>query len=726
MLTSAYQQGFHIYPASKINGNWIAAVRSFDAPQVQHPDSKGSLLYVTRRGNLFLLFQNENGIWHSISHGLDLYPSMEALISHAALGEHGNHLLLVTHNEACRLRLFKVNISWNPTPNPPHGVRVAPTIEIGHLTTLERVAPQHSDSARLTHLRIMPPPPLLPDQHAPSPPDVLAVYTHASSLDAPPSQQDGFNVVARWNVESVPRHLHDCFSKLKASGATPDRDPTIVLARAIDIITNKVFMAIDAQCSNAVVAFGASDGTVDYYDRSLFIKIEPHGDAMVVTSLAASGFVHMPGEHRPHIAISPDGCALVSAEADGSIEAKTMTNQHGWHSMDDGTPETKALVENSVVCLARQYLVLSYSNAGNDEPLALLPQDPDPTLRAFLVKQILAMAGNKPGPDISMLDSSRQQVTVLRDPYVARALSAQLALGTNRNSTERNFEGQFAYTVLNLKTIGGTLAQIMSKNLDLSRPDMAPSLVGLVRWVCDLMVWLVHSITSVKRKMPPDLPMAQAFEQFIESSGSPAIHLLLCSFPRALLRFHAHYIQSYMKYAAVMIPQCQNVTDRQKLVDILEMTSKLMPFQLKSFQDMVTEFDASVRKVYTDVSVSAERRTEIELRMITEGHIPEELHPALQALMFTQLPALCEKTDMSTLYFWDTQWLNITQTILPPGTRRYDVVRKTPLTSDMDLRVCRKCESQTEDVPHEQLKTKPMWLIHGSRSCLCMNFWWLI
>nr|POF15994.1 mediator of rna polymerase ii transcription subunit 16 [Quercus suber] len=720
-------QVYHVDSALKKDGQWVASVRTLEPPRVQHPDGRNALLYVTRLGRLSLLFQTESGAWQSTSHDLEICASTENLLSHAALGEHTDHLLLTTHDTLRRLRLFKVTILWNPAPTPRGGVAVNPTVTIGHLATVERLSPQHSDSARLTHLRILPPIPPEPNQPHPSAPDILAVFTHVPSPDAPQAQQDGFNVIARWNVQSVVRNLHECFSKQKAARKNSTQDLTTVLSRATDMITNKVVIALEAQSSNTIVAFAASDGSVDFHDRANFIKILPFGETTMVTSLAASGFEHLPGEHRSHIAMSPDACVLVSATGDGSIDARTMTNKYGWQLTDDGNDGTRSLVEASIVCVARQYNALCYISASNDEPLAILPDDLNPVLRVFLIKQILNMIGNKPGPgpDICMLDVSKQQMTVLRDLSVARALSAQLALGTRSNSDARNFEGQFAYIVLNLRTMGMSLAQIMGKSPDVGRPDLAPTLVSMVRWVCNLMIWVLASILTATREATSGTLAVETLQQLATSSGNPAIHLLLCSHSRILLRFHSLYIQTYVKLATAMLPRCQSVVDRQQLIDVLEMTTKLMPFQLKTFQDLITDFDNSVRKAYTETSTTPEKRTNIELRMITEGYVPMELSGALQALVNIHLPSMCEHVDMGRLFFWDTQWLNITHVMPERGSTCYDAIQKFPLTRGMSLRTCRKCGSQMEDIPNEQLKTMPVWLIHSTRSCICLNFWWL-
>ena len=111
--------------------------------------------------------------------------------------------------------------------------------------------------------------------------------------------------------------------------------------------------------------------------------------------------------------------------------------------------------------------------------------------------------------------------------------------------------------------------------------------------------------------------------------------------------------------------------------------------------------------------------------MLTEGRIPDEMEPALLTLMNTILPKICETADMGKLYFWDTDWLGIQRAVPIEGAKRYDAIRKTLLTRDKRLRVCRRCGAQTEDITPDQIRQLPTWLGHAQKQCYCGNYWWL-
>ena len=176
--------------------------RDPSAPKVSHPiDNRHALLYVTFQWTSSR-FSTKMRAMYTSQHPstVDIFCSSDDLLSHAAFGEDGNHLILATHDESRRLRLYKIIIHWNVTPltrGNQHAMTVAPTLEIGHLTALDRVSPQMSDVARLSHLSVVPVP--LESERtnggATLSPVVLGVYTYAASqLDTLQAQPDTVSV----------------------------------------------------------------------------------------------------------------------------------------------------------------------------------------------------------------------------------------------------------------------------------------------------------------------------------------------------------------------------------------------------------------------------------------------------------------------------------------------------------------------------------------------------
>lgn len=723
----------YITPAAKIESNWVAQMRHPGQPsRVHHPaDNRNALLYVTSNCKLVLLFQSEVGTWLSEATELEGWDSTEELLSHAAIGDEGDHLVLVTHDEARRLRLYKITIHWNSSQQTNGNLRyttVAPTLDIGHMTALEHVTPQHSGIATLSHLRIIPRAPDFTDQGSPHGTTVLAVFTHAP---LPTSNihlhQDAFSAIARWDIVSTSPSLHDSFTKLTPVHAAPTPVQTVVTTlrrQSPDIISNKLIMAVDTQYHNTLLAFSASDGTIEFRDRSTWSVIEGFGDATIASSLPQSGLGYFSGEFVTQVAHSADGSAIVAVKADGTAVVKSMTLLSGWQPLDDGISDNTALVETAVVSVARQYAILSSSNACSDEVLALLPLDLASDMRVLFIKQIIKIMCRY--LDVSKLDHQKQHRAVISEPFLSRAMSAQLMLGSKLGTGERTFAGQFAYAFLNLKLIGMAFAQSLARDsATASRSDLLPSLDRILRWGIDAVLYVIDSIAQLKRTIQPGTSAKQAAEHFVADTGNPSIHLLLCSFPRVLLRMQIFSTPQFVKLVQALIPRARSLEEREKLMGIHDF-ARSIPVNFKVLAEFMTEVDVAIRDAYTEAGVNTERREAIELVMMTEGLIPDELALALQTLLDTIVPKLYESgADMGKLYFWDTQWLGIERAVPPDGAKRYDAIRKTPLAEGMKLRSCRRCGAQMEDIPQEQVRQLPAWLHHGQRQCYCLNYWWV-
>lgn len=698
-------------------------------PRVHHPaDNRNALLHVSATSRLSLLYQNELGTWQSTSTEPESWSSSEDLLSHAAIGEDGGHLILATHDEARRLRMYRITINWNSSQQSRGNMNftaVAPTLQVEHLTALEHVAPQPSNLARLSDLRIISIPPKTAGEESPTETTVVAVFTYAPGpVDVARPHQHVFSVIARWAIESRVPPLHDSFSKLKTSGPTPVHNAVTVLLRQPDIISSKLILSLDTQYHNTMLAVGHSDGTIEFRNRSTWSIIEGFGDTTMASSLPQSGLGFFPSNHSPELAHNADGSTLATTKPDGSITIRSMTLLNGgWHLLDDGVGDNRGFIETAVVCLARQYAILCFSNASSDETLALLPPDLDPDMRVLFTKQILRIMCRS--IDISMLDQTKQHRAVISEQLLPRAMSAQLVLGTKHGTTERTFAGQFAYSFLNLRLVSMALLQTLTRESASSgRADLILSLAGVVKWSMDFVMFVIDSAAQVKRSVQPEVSAQQACEQLAVDTGNPAMHLLLCSFPRILLKTQIFSMTQYLKLVQASIPRAKSIEERQQLNSIYDV-AKSLPVTFAALYEFLAEFDSVVRNAYTEVGAGSERRMEIELAMMTEGQVPEELVPALQTLLDKTLPKLSESADMGKLYFWDTQWLGIGLAVPPEGAKRYDAVRKTPLTKGMDLRICRRCSAEMEDIPQDQIRLLPLWLHTGQRHCYCQNYWWL-
>lgn len=690
--------------------------------KAHHPaEGRHALVHITRSGEITLLYQNEG--WQSTSVSLEPVRSSNEVISHADIGEDGADLLAITYDHSSRFRLYRISISWNQSQQSRGNqstTLVAPTLEVQHLTCLHNVQPQHADSAKLTHLRLIPTV-VEAAQTIPTQPIVVAIFTHASLPNDATNNAPSFSAIARWRIETLNPTLHEAFTKLNhkpGGNSTAVLNAVTVLRRQPDVVTNKVVLSFQSQAFDTIFAFCASDGSMEFRDRSSMDVLHSFGDPNTVSSMPQTGFEHLAGEHNMHVTPSADGSCLAVVRPDGKMAGHSMIFTHGWQALDEAN---KPFIEAGAVCVARQFAFLCYINTTNDETLSLLPPDATPDLRSAVSRALFRIIRST--PDISLHEAQKQQFLVLRDPMIPRAIAAQLAMGTDPVTGERDSRAQFAFVLLNLRLAGTSFAQALSvKDHRVLPPEIINTLRGLVRWATDLMIYIANTLTCVRRDLKEGTSAREAFEQLAAKTGNAAIYLLMSGFTRALLRFTIQLMNKYyMLLGQVALPRARSFEERQEMQDSLDMNKKI-PFKMPDFEKLLIEFDQSMRDIFTKGGVSNERRTAIEISAITDEKIPEELDPAINAMMNTILPKLIQGADVSSMYFWETEWLGLASS---KAARAHDVIRKLPLPPGVPLRWCRRCGSVAEELPVQKLREMPQWLHHAFRHCVCLDYWLL-
>jgi mediator of RNA polymerase II transcription subunit 16 len=678
-----------------------------------------------------MLYQQESGRWYAVHKDLDHMGLAGELVSHASFCEYGNQLLLVSHDEAKRLRMLAISIEWNASqqarPNGQPSIRVNPSLDVTHITGLDHVTAQHADT-QLTGLTLLPasqnP---SADQQLPSFPTIVATFSHAA-LPSSTSQHvvERFTAISRWQLETVSPTMHESYGNLKQNAkATPPQPSNQCLQRLPDQITMKLVLSLKSTSFGTLLAFIMSDGSVEFRDRGTFNIIEPSMDTTVASSLPQSGFEHTSGFHCIDAVVSHDAAAMAYVQPDGKMEGKVMTFRHGWqHGENDGIIDGNGLVEAAVMCIARQHMTLTLMIAATAETLSLLPRDLSPASYELFFQQLARFPTR--AYDTVFMDEHKRQMNVLRDPHLPRALSAQLVLGTRPPSQTPTLPAQLAWAVLNLKHV------TVSLMTTIGRADMTPglgadvvhSLHGAVRWSVDVFISILEALLTIERKTSQGVPAAEAIQAYITETQSPAIHLLLCSYPRTFLRYLGIYLGRYFKLQGQKINNSRALQEKAQMLELARL-GETLPYKLDTIDKLVGDIEHSIKESYTHTNTSERTRSEIEVAMITECAIPTQLHGALNTLMTTTLPKLTPELDIGKLYFWDTTWLALT----PRGGEepRYDALKKTPLREGARLRRCRRCNSAMEDVfaTPEASRDLPPWLQAAQRQCVCTCAWYL-
>lgn len=267
------------------------------------------------------------------------------------------------------------------------------------------------------------------------------------------------------------------------------------------------------------------------------------------------------------------------------------------------------------------------------------------------------------------------------------------------------------------------------------------SLSGLAKWLLDLMTLILDDLVQMKRLLqsskPPQTPSKSAIEALLERLNTPALHLVLQSASRALLKLLVEVIIAYFKRSITSktSPLLSSVAQRSALNEIEALVQSRVGFKLPVFELLLNEIDGMIRKAYTEMRLDAKAKDITEQGMLVSADIPDVFaRPGgvLESLFGTLLPRMSNSDkgglDEPKLFLADTTWLGIKDEQAKPRNgkeRKIDIVRKaeiSPIGRDgqaVKTRSCRRCGSLVEDV----WEGLPMWLSHGHRSCVCTSQW---
>ncbi|OQO12319.1 hypothetical protein B0A48_02961 [Cryoendolithus antarcticus] len=684
-------------------------------------------------------FRHATTGWGTTSTTLETLSTLDEKLSHAAFCQQDDKLLLVTHDLRRHLRVYTVTIDWNSTQGKDQHrqgtFRIVPSLQIAHIVSLEYIAPQHSEGTLLTSLRIIPPLLAFTEPSFTSYATVVAIYAQATYPADPTQQHESFTTICRWHLEELAQALHPSFAKLQKRAAPPVTLPNKkILRQQPDLVTAKVVLTMQSLNHDTLIAFGASDGTVEYRDRETWnIAAPAFGDTTTVMSLPQAGFEFSPSlEHSVHIACNTDCAYMIAGGVDQKLRCKPAALRYGWQAIDDGILDISGMHETAVACVAREHTLLTHhNNASALELFALLPTDLASEYRRHLFFDITRALTR--AHDLCSLDEKTKQRMLLGDNYIIRCLGAQLSLVPSSDA-QPGLGGQLAWLVLNAKHAHFALFSSCS-GASPPGPATLHSLRGLAIWSLELFtaslaaLYTVHSALASK---PGEAPAA-AVQLHVASSSSPLLHLLLCSYPRTLLRYLALALTRYFKLVASSLPSSPSLPIKTELLETISKI-KTLPFRLEILaapNGLLGEVDRAVGEAYTAAAVGPRERSEVELAMLLSPapDLPAAMTGALESIWTKVVPKYLGEMDLGALYFFDATGLTI-QSRGMTGTgakRKIDVLTKLPITGET-VRTCRRCSSIMDDFVTTAEGLREMggfWKAIASRMCVCGGSWWV-
>ncbi|KAF2182172.1 hypothetical protein K469DRAFT_669982 [Zopfia rhizophila CBS 207.26] len=679
-----YEQKNHIaWSATCKADNWNFRITSHVFNDAHHPlDGKASLIFLKRNGELKLRFQQPDNSWYEASAMLGPQLSTREPFSHAAFASNNdNTLLLAAYDVVGRLHLFRVEVKWNVPPQkqgqPPKSFS-PPSLEVTHIGCEDNCYPTTSTAngdlnggsgdvripVQLTHLNFLP---ITPDQTDGTLPTIQAIFStppNIVSLDQTQPQQNPLSIIVRWEVRHTQQNqLHSSLdkvtSKRKSVSAVPPRD-LFLLKRLPDIPMHSVILSFFSLWYHMVLAFCHSDGTIEFRKRATMESIMMDDSTETVTSLSQAGFAFSSLDPCLDVSLSPNYCMAVGMQYDGSIKLKSMEYLHGSISDGDDPKHSAALAA----------LVLQSASAANqyfssDDIFSMMGELSQRRKREFVQLMFQGLSVNI---DCGVEDNNNNSLMLLgRSPFFVKTLSAAHLLGL-QGSVTRTVSSKIAWSILNIKYVTQILTTIarMHGQIDKNplRPEVVPQFVGICRWIINFMVYMVDELISLGNALK-DVPQSSfdrpTLEAKIQELNSPAISIILSSFPRSMIKLWGNNLIWVSKTAFTYTNSSPSPEIRRVYAPLHQAITEC-PFDWRLFDNLISEAQLLVRGSYRRASMNEQQRNEVEKDLVL-GSVHEVLVPVARRLLGDHLfqPGfLLDRLDPAKVMFFDTTWLGLT------------------------------------------------------------------
>ncbi|RPA95294.1 hypothetical protein L873DRAFT_1745488 [Choiromyces venosus 120613-1] len=726
-----------------------------------HPIAgKVAAIGITRGGTVKMWYQDGQGRYQEVTAELEGFASLDDLFSHASISWSKDHVaVLAAYTLSKQLRVYRILISW-PQPNQPNQPHTVlpnpPSLVIKHLKIEGCACPADSSThdvsrAQLTHLETLAPTPAPPDIH--TAPGVLAVFANKKA------DGEAFSVICRWSLKETPCMLHPSFDQMGVR-RTSVSSPTISeleLYRMDDVVMDKCVIGVSQVTSGTVIALAFSDGSLELRDRYNLNQLRDQStNKNVVMNMMQAGFAFPPGEPCINLALSPNNAVAIRLGPDNDIRLMVMEYMNGPMEENDN-------LEIACVALAHQHAYSCNNHLNNDDLLLVAQKYRNPTFNNTFLSEAHRALNLK--MDFATESPNER---LFRNPLLQRCLSLQNALDFRGERVNKRLSGKLAWATLHLRVASVAFALTFnnpqrqgqgganagagaaasggsaSNDFDL-RPEALQTLLGLVRWLMDIMSLTISDLfelskatttssssssSSSSSKSQPNRTSDLTFvRERVISGNSPALFLALSSAPRALLRYNCRSLRGLESTASKHLSPTSATDEETKTTfRSLKVPIESCAVKISQFERIMTDIDGTIRAAYHNVPEA--ERAHAEKLLFVNNEIPPIFRGAVERLLGTSLPNLRNDLDVAKLFWHDVTWLGFHDDVASREYRRrnrIDAIRKVVLPKDDDggekvrLRRCTRCCAVVEDIVPN--KSPSYWLGSMQRMCFCGTLW---
>ncbi|MCJ1251659.1 mediator complex subunit [Trapelia coarctata] len=585
---------------------------------------------------------------------MDEISTSDDILTHAAFStDEGRTLLLAVHTVGKKLRLYRVAIDWQVSPGKDQAGSL-PKVTLQHLETVDEFQPASEQNnlqsnhymmpsfeARLSHLELLPPAlDMLTKEN--TLPTILATFSYLPpQYNGAETREQPFSIISRWELRSGKLALHSAFMSLtskKASSPSTLKEET-ALRRLEDVRLDRIVVQIQLLSDNITLSIAYSDGSVEFRDRTTLQNLPLDDMPNKATSLPQIGFRFGIVEPCLHMALSQHRCIKVFFGSDH--EPKMSFLQPDPRDIEE---ETLFSVEKARAAFTLHQFRGAILGNNPDDILAtmhdlmthLTSAQTDQLTHGFLTDNYKISGMNFD----RVFDVHMEKLLALS--HFQRGLSLQSALGNRGPQVPRTVPSKLAWLMLNMRLMGlgimfayqnsGTAVEGTS---DLNRPEILQTFIPLATWSMTLADYLLDQLFELNRALSPTISLP-ALHHAITTSASPAIHLLLTSTSRTLLK---HLFRGLRGLASLSSSPDRKAIPTCAALNAVFASAAISP---AAMEHLLLEIDSLIKTLYENAAkappsspshIPESARPDFERAMAVTGVLPAYLDPVLLTLV---------------------------------------------------------------------------------------------
>ena len=191
---------------------------------------------------------------------------------------------------------------------------------------------------------------------------------------------------------------------------------------------------------------------------------------------------------------------------------------------------------------------------------------------------------------------------------------------------------------------------------------------------------------------------------------------------RALLKFCIRYLKGF----ALEGEKHHISTALGRSFQEFDRTMQKPPIRMAQFDKLLTQIDASLKRIYQETNISEVDRRIAEEQILIRAEIPQVVVPSVTDLLFELLPPLQKEIDEADLYFQDISRLGLTNDINTRMQNQFqpiDAMTKGPLRKNGKVRRCTRCCSLMDENPLQRNATVTAFF---AGRCFCGSYWMVL